>query len=399
MIRRLRVGPGLIVTAAFIGPGTVTTATLAGAGFGTALLWCLAFATLATIVLQEMSARLGLATGAGLGQALRRVPGPAWLGTALAVLAVGSVVLGAAAYEAGNLTGAGLGLGDAFGVPPKALAVAGAAIAALVLWTAHYRIVERVLVACVAVMGLAFLATAALVLPRIDGVLAGLLVPRLPAGAELTALGLVGTTIVPYNLFLHAAVVAERWSSVEDLAAARWDLVLAIGLGGLVSGAVVLTAAAALGNQDIRSAAAMAAQLEPLLGPWASRLFSLGFAAAGLSSAITAPLAAGYALQDALGRERTVRAPLARAAIGAILLVGVVVSVIGTRPVRLILVAQALNGLILPVIALVLLLAMNDRRRLGTSVNGWRANLAGGMVVLLCLGLGLRGIVGALSTP
>lgn len=395
MIRSFRIGPGLIVTAAFIGPGTVTTATLAGAGFGTTLLWCLTFATLATIVLQEMSARLGLTSGAGLGQALRHAPGPPWLGTTLGALAVGSVIVGAAAYEAGNLTGAGLGLSAAFGLTPKALALAGAAAAALLLWTGQYRLVERVLVACVAVMGITFLLTAALVLPRVDGVLAGLVVPRLPGGAELTALGLVGTTIVPYNLFLHAAAVSERWSGPADLAPARWDLVLAIGLGGLVSAAVVVTAAAALGNQEIRSASAMAAQLEPLLGAWASRTFSLGFAAAGLSSAITAPLAAAYALQDVLGKGRDVRLPAARAVIACTLLVGVVVTVLGTRPVPLILVAQVLNGLILPIVAFVLLLAMNDRRRLGGHVNGWRANLGGALVVLLCLVLGIRGMAGA----
>ena len=394
MSRSLRIGPGLIVTAAFIGPGTVTTATLAGAGFGTALLWCLGFATVATIVLQEMSARLGLTTGAGLGQALRHAPGPSWLGPLLAGLTVGSVVVGAAAYEAGNLTGAGLGLSAAVGLTPKSLAVIGAAVAGALLWSGRYRLVERVLVGCVAVMGIAFLITAILVLPRVDGLLAGL-IPRLPDGAEVMALGLVGTTIVPYNLFLHAAVVAERWSGPDDLAAARWDLVLAIGLGGLVSAAVVVTAAAVLGNQEIRSAAAMAAQLEPLLGRWASRTFSLGFAAAGLSSAITAPLAAAYALQDVLGKGRAVRVPAARVVIGATLLIGVLITLVGTRPVALILVAQVLNGLILPIIAIVLLLAMNDRRRLGAHVNGWRANSAGTVVVILCLVLGIRGMIGA----
>lgn len=396
MISRFRFGPGLVITAAFIGPGTVTTATLAGASFGTALLWCLGFATVATIVLQEMSARLGLTTGAGLGQALRHAPGPRWLGPSAAFLAVGAVVIGAVAYEAGNLTGAGLGLSAAFGVPAKVLAVVGAVFAAVLLWSGRYRLVERVLVVCVAVMGLAFLLTAVLVAPHVSGILTGLLVPHIPDGADLTALGLVGTTIVPYNLFLHAAVVAERWEGAGDLPAARTDLVLAIGLGGVVSAAVVVTAAAALGSQQIHSASDMAGQLRPLLGPWASRTFSLGFAAAGLSSAITAPLAAGYALQDVRGAGRDVTRPAARWVILGTLLVGTTVAVLGTRPVALILVAQVLNGLILPVVGIVLLLAMNDRQRLGAQVNGWRANLVAAVVVLLCVGLGVRGVWSAI---
>lgn len=389
------IGPGVIVAAAFIGPGTVTTATLAGAHYGATLLWALLFATVATIVLQEMSARLGLTTRAGLGQALRATPGPRWLGPTLAILAVTAVVAGAAAFEAGNLTGTGLGLEGVTGVPAKFWVLIGAALAGALLWTGRYRLVERVLMVCVAVMGLMFLATAILVIPRVPALLAGLTIPRLPDGAAVTALGLIGTTIVPYNLFLHAAVVAERWESRDDLPTARLDLVVAIGFGGLVSAAILVTAAAALNGQQIESVADMAVQLEPLLGSWASKAFTVGFALAGISSAITAPLAAAYATLDLLGRGRDVRAPVARFVFGGTMLVGALVALLGTRPVPLILFAQVLNGLVLPIIAITLLVAMNDRRRLGNDVNGPVANLAGGAVVLLCLGLGIRYILGA----
>jgi NRAMP (natural resistance-associated macrophage protein)-like metal ion transporter len=205
-------GPGLVVTAAFIGPGTVTTATLAGAGYGTALLWTLLFATVATIVLQEMSARLGLTTGTGLGQALRSVGGAPWIGVALAGAATVAVVSGAAAYEAGNLTGASLGLESVTGIPLTTWVAIGSLVAAALLWTGRYRIVERVLAVCVAVMGVVFVATAAMVAPHLGELATGLFAFRLPKGADLTALALVGTTIVPYNLFLHAAAVRERWS-------------------------------------------------------------------------------------------------------------------------------------------------------------------------------------------
>ena len=394
MTRWRGLGPGVIVAAAFIGPGTVTTATLAGARHGATLLWALVFATVATIVLQEMSARLGLTTGAGLGQALRDSPGPPWLGMTLAVLAVAAVVVGAAAYEAGNLTGAGLGLEGVTGVSAKTWAILGAGIAGALLWTGKYRLVERVLMVCVAVMGLVFLATAVLVAPRVPALLSGLTIPRLPDGGTLTALGLVGTTIVPYNLFLHAAAVSERWGGRDGLPAARLDLVIAIGLGGVVSAAIVITAAAALDGQRVESAADMGAQLSPLLGPWASKAFTLGLAAAGISSAITAPLAAAYAILDVLGRGRDVRAPLARTVFGGTMVIGATVAAVGFRPVPLILLAQALNGLVLPVIALALLVAMNDRRRLGSDVNGWFANAIGAVVVTLCLALGVRALAG-----
>ena len=393
MKRWAGVGPGIIIAAAFIGPGTVTTATLAGARHGTTLLWALVFATVATIVLQEMSARLGLATGSGLGQALRSVNGPRWLGMTLATLAAVAVVGGAAAYQAGNLTGAGLGLESATGIPLRGWVAIGAVFAGALLWTGRYKLVERVLAACVAVMGIVFLITALLVVPRFGDIVGGMFVPRLPTGSELTALALIGTTIVPYNLFLHAAVVRERWSEVSDLPAVRWDLILAIGLGGIVSSAIVITASSALDGAEVHSASDMAEQLRPLLGPWAGHAFAVGYAAAGITSAVTAPLAAAYTMLDAIGRERDVTTPLARSVWAGCLFVGAATALVGLRPVPLIFVAQLVNGLILPIVAVVLLIAMNDRKRLGDNINGWKGNVAGSLVALLCIVLGVRAIV------
>lgn len=389
-------GPGALIAAAFIGPGTVTSATLAGAGYGLTLLWTLLFATIATIILQEMAARLGLVTGAGLGTALRAVRGPAWLGATLATLAAVAVVSGAAAYEAGNLTGAALGLESVTGVPLRGWIGAGTVLAALLLWFGRYRLLERVLAGCVAVMGIVFVVTAVMVAPRLGSVLTGVMMPRVPTGADLTALALIGTTIVPYNLFLHAATVRERWSDPRDLPVVRLDLVIAIALGGLVSGAVVVTASVALNGADVRSAADMARQLTPLLGTRAGQAFALGYSAAGISSAITAPLAAAYTVMDASGHGRRIRSPLARIVWVGCIAVGSVTALSSVRPVPLIVLAQVINGLILPVVAVVLLIAMNDPKRLGIHVNGWRANLIGGAVVLLCLVLGLRAVVLAL---
>ena len=109
-------GPGILVTAAFIGPGTVATASIAGARYGFALLWALAFSVLATIVLQEMSARLALVTRQGLAQALRESYRESWLGSAAVVLVVAAVGVGNAAYQTGNITGAAMGLESISGV-------------------------------------------------------------------------------------------------------------------------------------------------------------------------------------------------------------------------------------------------------------------------------------------
>jgi manganese transport protein len=397
----MRVGPGALVAAAFIGPGTVTTCTLAGVRSGTALLWALAFATIGTIILQEMAARLGTITGLGLGDALRRrlvAPLPRALALGLVIVAIGG---GNAAYQTGNLLGAALGLDVALAGGARLWATIVAAIAALLLATGRYRLIERVLVTLVLGMSLLFVATAWAVSPDWSTIARNLLRPSLPDGSTVVALGLVGTTIVPYNLFLHASASAERFTEGaphERLLAARLDLLVAIGLGGVVSMAIVIAAAAA-GAQgaSVDSAGTMAAQLTPLLGRWATVVFAVGLFAAGMTSAITAPMAAAYAVAGALGWPRNLADARLRLVWGTVLTAGVVVALTGVQPIAAILTAQAANGLLLPIIAAFLLFVMNDRALLATHVNSVRSNLAGALVVLVTLVLGGRAVYGVVA--
>jgi NRAMP (natural resistance-associated macrophage protein)-like metal ion transporter len=381
-----------MVAAAFIGPGTVTTATLAGARYGGQLLWALLFGTLATMALQEMAARLGLVTGRGLGEAVRRRfprPGPRAVAVGLVVAAVAG---GNAAYETGNLLGGALGLSGAVGGSPRLWAGLMGAVAGGLLLRGSYRTLERVMVLLVGLMSVAFLATAVAVVGRVDGLLHGLLVPALPdPGALLVAVGLIGTTVVPYNLFLHAAAVQERWSGVADLPQARLDLALSIGVGGVVGMAILITAAGTLhGGGAVESAADMARALEPLLGRWAGAFFALGLFAAGLTSSITAPLAAAWATAGALAWPRDLADGRVRAVWGSVLGAGIVLALTGVRPVSAILFAQAANGILLPAVAVFLLLAVNDRRWMGPRVNGVAANVAGVVVVGVAGLLGVR---------
>ncbi len=378
----MKIGPGFIVAAAFVGPGTITTCTLTGASFGISLLWVLVFATGATVLLQEMSGRLGLVTGKGVAEVLAELA-PPW-GRALAWLTGLAVVLGVVAFEAGNLSGAGIGLAAVTGVDETALSVAVAILAGALLYFGRYRLLERLLVVCVAAMGLVFLMTAVLVAPDWRSLLSGLILPSIPAGSPLTILALIGTTVVPYNLFLYASTVRARWQSVAELGEVRRDLVLAVSIGGAISVAIVVTAASAMGDGEISSASDMARQLEPLLGPWARTAFGLGIALAGISSAITAPLAAAYILSGLIQQKGDLTEPIARLAAVGCVLFGAVLVLTGTRPVQLILFAQAANGLILPVVGVVLLIVLNDRGWLGGQVNGWAGNVIGAVVVVVC---------------
>lgn len=393
-----RLGPGWLVAAAFIGPGTVTTATVAGADYGPVLLWSLLFSVLATIVLQEMAARLGLITRKGLGEAIRSsFSGPTRF---LAVaLVVGAIAIGNAAYETGNLLGGSLGLGGALGGAPRMWALVIGGVAAALLWSGSYAAVERLMILMVGIMSVTFLATAVTALPAMTELLAGLFVPRIPDGSILVVVGLIGTTVAPYNMFLHASAVGERWSGPEDLGVARRDLVTSIALGGLVSMAILVTSAGTIHGTStgVENAADMSAQLEPLLGAWAGVLFSIGLFAAGMTSAITAPLAAAYATAGALGWPRDLRNPRLRLVWGGVLLVGVGFAVTGIRAVPAILFAQAMNGILLPGVALFLLFAVNDLRLMGAHRNGRIANLIGAIVIGITVILGARALLSVLG--
>ncbi len=397
-LRDFRLGPGVVVAAAFIGPGTVTTATVAGARYGYALIWALGFAVAATMVLQEMSARLGVVGGMGLGEALRRRFDRGVARAVTAGLVIGAILIGNAAYQTGNLLGGALGLEELLGGSSRVWGPILGTLAFALLWSGRYRWVERALVVMVATMGVVFLATAVALRPSVGGLLSGL-VPRGlgDRAALLTALGLVGTTVVPYNLFLHAAAVRERWKGEGRLDTARADTVVSVSLGGVISIAVLVTAAASPALVQVTSAADMAGALEPLLGRWARGFFACGLLAAGLSSAVTAPLAAAYATCGVLGWPTDLRSATARSVWVPVMLVGVVLSALALRPIAAILFAQAANGLLLPIIAVFLLYVANDRRLLGSRANGPISNVLGAAMVLVAALLGLRSLLGAVS--
>ena len=361
---------------------------------GYALLWALLFSVLATCVLQEMSARLGLVTRRGLSQALREELAGHWYGAVVVALVVAAIGFGNAAYEAGNITGAALGLEDLTGIDAWVWSLVVGILSGAFLASGRYSSIEHLLIALVLLMSTVFLVTFLMVRPPLATLLSGLLRPSLPPGSLLTAVALIGTTVVPYNLFLHSSTVQEKWPAgqplEQSLRAARLDTGLSIGLGGLITLAIMSTSAAAFfGTGTAVSAANIARQLEPLLGPAAGHFFALGLFAAGLSSAVAAPLAAAYAVCGALGWDRDLRATGFRLVWLSVLLCGTVFAVIGTRPLTAILFAQAANGFLLPVCAIFLLWVMNRAGMLGAYRNGPVSNLLGAVVVLVTLGLGL----------
>lgn len=391
-----RFGPGFLVTAAFIGPGSIATASAAGANFGVVLLWALVFSIVATIVLQEMAARLGLVSGEGLSQALRTTFQNPIISRCAVILVVAAIGLGNAAYEAGNISGAAMGLQSLTDMPLWICAIFIGSVGAVLLGTGAYRSLEALLILLVLIMSGVFLFTMLMIDVNVSALLSGVFTPSMPTGSAITVIALIGTTVVPYNLFLHANLVQKKWCGVpirHAITESRTDTIVSIGLGGLITLAVMSTSAVAFfqtGEQF--SSSSLATQLEPVLGSAANGFFAFGLLAAGLTSAITAPLAAGFAVSGALGWSTDFSDRHFRAICMSVLFIGTLFSAVGTKPIAAILFAQAANGLLLPVTAVFLLIIMNRKNLLGEYRNSFVSNILGVAVVITVTGLGLFNI-------
>ncbi|MGB7784460.1 MAG: Nramp family divalent metal transporter [Salinimicrobium sp.] len=393
------VGPGVLVSAAFIGPGTVTVCTLAGVNFGFSLLWALLLSMIACVVLQEMAARLGLITQSGLSEVIREELKNPLFKTLAILLIFSAIVLGNAAYEAGNISGAVLGISAVF--PAEVIPLGSVELnpyslligllAFLLLFSGNYKLLERVFIVLVAIMSLCFLITAVLAAPDVFELLKGLFVPTQGSAGILTVIALIGTTVVPYNLFLHASLVSEKWKKASDLKTARKELFWAIILGGIVSMAIVVTAAAS-GLHSVSSAADFAVGLEPVFGSYATWFIGLGLFAAGITSSITAPLAAAYVVSGCLGWKKGLTSIRFKMVWAGVLLLGVIFSSLGFQPVEVIQFAQVANGILLPVVAFFLFWIVNRASVMGKYRNSTIQNILALLVLGIAVFLGAKSI-------
>jgi len=387
-----KLGPGVLVAAAFIGPGTITACTIAGVGFGYVLLWAMLLSIIATIILQEMSARVGVITQKGLAEVIGEQLAIPWLHYLVMGIILSAIVIGNTAYEAGNISGATLGLQVLFGsnYAPLYPWIIGF-IAFMLLYLGSYKTLEKVFISLVLIMSVSFVLTALFTKPDIKEILRGLFIPSIPNNSIFNIIALVGTTVVPYNLFLHASLIKEKWNSSDDLKSAQRDTLLSIGVGGLVSIAIIISAAA-INSTEVKDALDLAKGLEPLYGKSAKYLMGIGLFAAGITSAITAPLAAAYVANSCFGWNAKVTDVRFRIVWMVVLFIGVISLFFGIRPIVIIQFAQVANGLLLPIIAIILIWIVNKSSVLGDFKNSIWQNVPAIIIIILVIVLGAKSI-------
>ena len=399
MLKKLfkNLGPGPLIAAAFIGPGTVTLCSLAGVKFGMSLLWTLLIAVLASITLQSMAVKIGIIGKKSITEALKDEISNPVIKYIIITLIFMTILIGNTAYEAGNISGAVMGLETLFGqikidfkdFSLNIHAIIIGLLAGALLWIGKYRIIERCLIGLVIIMSIAFLFTAIATRPSLLSVLSGLLSFKAPAGSLLTIIGLVGTTIVPYNLFLHAELVKEKWNDKGDLKFALKDLIIALGLGGLISLSIVITASS-IKATDINTVGDLALGLESVFGTFSRQFLAIGLFAAGITSTITAPLAAAYVVCGCFGLSTNLQSNYFKFIWLSIILFGVFFSATGLKLITIIQFAQITNGVLLPIMVGLLLWMMNKSSLLGNFKNNNLQNAIGFIIIVVSLFLSLR---------
>ncbi|MBN9177450.1 MAG: Nramp family divalent metal transporter [Microbacterium sp.] len=383
------IGPAFVAGAWQFGPGNLTTAVQAGSGYQYTLIWVIVVSTILMIFLTDMSVRLGIRSPLSLISSIKEHLGT-WVGVAAGI----GVFLITLCFSVGNAVGSGLGLSMLFGGSPIMWTIiCTVAVAGLLLLRNVYRVIEKVLVVIVALMAVAFIASAFISHPDWAAVGVGLL-PSIPDGAWLLIVALVGTNFSINAAFYTAYGTKERGRTEADYRDVTIvDTVPGIVAPGVMTALVIVVAASVLGKtgETAPTIVALAGIFEPLAGPVGSTIFALGFFGAAFSSMIANATAGGTMLSDGLGRGASSSSRTAKTVSGAILAFGVAITVIfQSSPVQLIVIAQALTVLVAPVLALLIIVMANRRSLMGDLRNRWWQNLAGGIGLVAVLALSVR---------
>ena len=386
-------GPAAIITSAFIGPGTITTATLVGVKFQYALLWAVVFSGIALIVLMEMSSRIAIASHKNVIDAAIALK-PESRGWRLFVQIFVGLAVGIScfAFQSGNEIGASAGLQDITGMPQWVSALIIGVIA-LIAALASNKVLETIMQVFVSVMGVLFLVTAIAVAPNLGQVVTGL-VPVVPEG------GLIGTTLIGMNLILHSITSQGKYTSIEELPDARFDIRFNIIIGIIITASILITSGTVLygTGTSVNGALTFTKSLEPVLGSWARVVGDIGLLAAGLSSAIAVGFTFKTIFSALFHWEGGSSCTKAKLLAIIVIVFGTVLAMVNTSPAAIIVAAQAISGFILPFIAILLLVIANSKKLLGNYTNSVIRNVLGGIAAVATLGLAIRALYNLITT-
>lgn len=379
-------GPGMITANAGNDAGGIATFASVGADFGYSLLWILIPITISLGIVQEMCARMGAVTGKGLADLIREQFGVRW--TALIMLALLIANAGVTVSEFVGIAAAS----DLFGVKPYV----SVPLAAIFIWflivKGSYKKVERIFL-LMSLVFLGYVVSAFLSRPDWSAVAIGIVRPefKLEHAFLFTFVAVIGTTISPYMQVYVQSSVVEKGVTPDDYAKTRLDVWVGTVFAILIVFFIIVSTAATLHKAGIQitSAADAAHALRPLAGRYAQTLFGLGLFGASMLAAGVLPLATAYSISEALGFEKGVsrsfrEAPIFLGVFTFLVAVGAAIAIVPNLPlIRVLLVTQVINGLLLPIVLFAVLRLVNNRELMGKHVNGPIYNLAAWLTAIV----------------
>lgn len=399
IIRRFRrfaaflgiLGPGVVSAVAGDDAGGIGTYSIVGAQYGFDLLWVIVVITVLLAVIQETVMRLSVVTGKGLSDLIREEFGVRTTALAMFTLLVANSAVTISEFVGIAAAAELLGVTRYVAVP----------LAAIFVWwivvRGNYRRAERIFLALGFVL-VTYLISAVVVQPDWAGVLKGTFIPSIRPDPNfvLVIIAVIGTTISPYMQFTLSATIVDRAIQPQEYKTELFETLLGVLLSCAFAYFIIVATGATLhlhGITQIDSADQAAAALAPIAGPAAELLFAIGLLGASLLAASILPLSTTYAICEAFGWERGVNnswsdAPIFFGIYTALIVVGAIVALLPGLPLFLIfLLVYDLNGILLPVLLVLMLRLANDRRLMGERVNGRFANYLGWGTVVTVIAL------------
>ncbi|MFH1809721.1 MAG: Nramp family divalent metal transporter [Pseudomonadota bacterium] len=366
-------GPGFIVTVGFIDPGNWATNIEGGSRFGYDLLWVITLSTIMLIVIQNMAARLGIATGKSLAVNIREHfsrPVSNFLGV--------TIVLACVATDVAELVGGAIGFKLLFGLPLWAGALLTIGIEVFLLVSQRYHRIETIIMGFLAIIGLCYLIEIVLVQPDWAQVAPAVVVPTIDRTSIYVAMAILGAVVMPHNIFLHSNVIHSRkWgtSTSERKALLRFEKIdtsVAMLMGWLVNSAMIIVAAAVFARHQVTvdSIEQASETLKPLAGAFAGFLFAVALVFAGVGSSVTSSMAEVNVITGFLGKPEDPRSLLYRISVFVTAIPSVLIVLLAMDTYRILIFSQVVLSIQLPFTLIPLLILCRDRKVMGEFRSG-----------------------------
>lgn len=378
----LSLGPGIITAALVFGPSKITITTKLGASFGYDLLWIVFIAIFFMIIFTHMGARIGLASEHSLLVTIRKQ----WGKTVSVIIGVG-LFLVATSFQAGNSIGVGIAIGEATGTSAKIwVLVFNLFGIALLFFRSFYKMLEKLMIALVALMLFSFVTTLFFAHPDPASMAEGF-VPSIPAGSQGLIVAFMASCFSIAGAFYQSYLMQEQRKVRRAKGEAVQDSsVTGILILGVMSAVVMICAAAVLKPKgiDVSSASDMSKALQPLFGKYAADLFLVGLFGASFSSLVGNATLGGSLLSDSLGKDSKLSSRTARICIGLVMLCGAGIALrFGRLPLELIVFAQSITIFLVPFIGVSIYLIANKKSVMKERVNSPFERIFGGLGLLV----------------